>query len=300
MFDAEQRVFERLSVFPGGCDLPTAETICADDTLVADDIADLLQALVDKSLVVAQRCGDTLRFTQLQTLSQYGQNKLTTRGEAPRVRDAMAAHFARLCAGGKAAFTGATQRTWLLAIDQEHDNLCAALEWAIANHDSETALVIVGGSSWTHWLAGTATEGMRQLEDAFACGGAASDQTRAVALTGRGMLRFIAGDIAAADEDLGEAHAIFLREHDTEGLRFTLSFYAETARLSGRVDVARRRRREARDLDLGAPDDPLVIGARAYSSAILAISMAISSWQNGSTASQPKASARVTAPSCAR
>ncbi len=270
LFDAEQRVFERLSVFPGGCDLPTAETICADDTVVVDDIADLLQNLVDKSLVVAQRCGDTVRFTQLQTLSQYGQKKLASRGEAPRVRDAMAAHFARLCAGGKAAFTGPTQRTWLLAIDREQDNLRAALEWAIANHDAETALMIAGGSSWAHWLAGTPTEGLRQLDDAFACDGAASDETRAVALTGRGMLRFIAGDIAAADEDLGVAREIFIHEHDIEGLRFALSFYAETARLAGRVDEARSRRRETLDLNIGAADDPFVIGARAYSSAILA------------------------------
>ena len=53
LFDDEQRVFERLSVFPGGCDLATAEAVCADDEIAAADLADHLHALVDKSLVVA-------------------------------------------------------------------------------------------------------------------------------------------------------------------------------------------------------------------------------------------------------
>jgi predicted ATPase/DNA-binding SARP family transcriptional activator len=271
LFDAEQRLFERLSVFPGGCDLATAEAICADDAVPALDIADLVQALVDKSLVVAHRNGDDVRFTQLQTLSQYGQEKLTARGDAKRMRDAMAAKFAQLCADGKAAFTGPSQRTWLLRIGQEQDNLRAALEWAIANNDAETALLIAGGSSWVHWLAGTNVEGARWIDDAFACDGAVSDQTRALALTGRGLLRFIAGDIASADADLSEARELFLLHDDIDGLGFTLSFFTETARMSGRVDDARARRLETLDLYIGKPDDPFVAAARVYSHAILAM-----------------------------
>jgi predicted ATPase/DNA-binding SARP family transcriptional activator len=271
LFDAEQRVFERLSVLPGGCDLATAEAICADETLVADDVDDLIQALVDKSLVVVQRSGDTVRFTQLQTLSQYGQEKLTARGDIRRMRDAMAAHFRRLCEQSKAAFTGSTQRAWLRAVVPEHDNLRAALEWAIANDDAETALVIAGGASWSHWLAGTGAEGVRWLGEAFACGGAATDETRALAWTGRGLLQFVAGAISAADEDLGNALAIFRRHDDRAGLAMALSFYAEIARLAGRVDEARVRRRQALEVYLDAPDDEFVVAARAYSEAILAM-----------------------------
>ena len=85
LFDDEQRVFERLSVFPGGCDLATAEAVCADETIAAADLADHLHALVDKSLVVAVPKGDGVRFTQLQTLAEYGKEKLTERGDAVRV-----------------------------------------------------------------------------------------------------------------------------------------------------------------------------------------------------------------------
>jgi len=98
LFDDEQRIFERLSVFPGGCDLATAEAVCVDESLGASELADIVQALVDKSLVIALPTGDDVRFVQLQTLAQYGREKLAERGDAERVRDAMAAHFARLCA----------------------------------------------------------------------------------------------------------------------------------------------------------------------------------------------------------
>ena len=113
LFDDEQRVFERLSVFPGGCDLATAEAVCADETLDADDLADLIHALVEKSLVIAVPRGDALRFTQLQTLCQYGRERLTERGDAVRIRDAMAKHYAELCAQSAAAYTGDRQRAWL-------------------------------------------------------------------------------------------------------------------------------------------------------------------------------------------
>src|SRR5262249_22774296 len=135
----------------------------------------------------------------------------------------------------------------------EHDNLRAALEWAVANGDAETAQVIAGGASWSHWLTGTATEGVRWLADAFACAGAVTDQTRAVALTGRGLLRSIAGALSAADEDLSEALEIFRRDDDRAGLVFALSFYAETARLAGDVDTARTRRRQTLDVYRDAP-----------------------------------------------
>jgi predicted ATPase/DNA-binding SARP family transcriptional activator len=271
LFDAEQRVFERLSVFPGGCDLATAETICADDTLSAEDIADIVQALVEKSLVVAHRKDDTVRYTQLQTLSHYGRGKLNERGETKRVRDAMAAHFARLCRESTLAFSGPTQRDWLRVVALEHDNLRSALEWSLAQDDAETAHVIAGGASWSHWLTGTASEGARWLDDAFTCTGPVTDTTRALALAGRGLLRSIAGAFEAADADLCEALELFRRHDDLPGVTFCLSFYTEIARLTGRLDEAGARRMQALELYRSLPDDDYVRAVREHSMAVLAM-----------------------------
>ena len=269
LFADEQRVLERLSVFPGGFDLATAEAVCSDDTIDAVDIADHVHALVEKSLVHVVRRGDDVRFAQLQTLWQYGREKLAERGDAAAVRTAMAAHYARLCAQGASAFTGVHQRAWLRAVDLEHDNLRAALDWAVDTGDAETALTIAGGAAWTHWLAGTMVEGKRWLDAAFACDGDVSEGTRALALTGRGLLDFLTGSSDRADADLEEALAIAERLDDVAVRSLAHSFYAEIAAVRGDVDEARRRRLDV--LTFYSDDDPFDVAARSYSLGKLAV-----------------------------
>lgn len=271
LFDDEQRIFERLSVFPGGCDLDTAERVCADDTIAADDVADHLHALVEKSLVLAVPVDGELRFTQLQTLAQYGFERLTERGDAVRIRDAMAAHFSRLCSQSAAAFTGDQQRRWLTAMDRDHDNLRAALDWAVANDDAETALMIAGGAAWPHWLTGMVVEGRRWIADAFACRGPVDERTRALALTGRGLLDFLAGETEHCDDDLATALEIFERHHDRVSMALAHSFYAEQPVVLGRLAEARRRRLAVLDFYGASPDGAFEVAARSYSLAKLAI-----------------------------
>ena len=273
LFDEEQLAFERLSVFPGGCDLATAEAVCADATLDASDLEDLIHALVEKSLVIAVPTGDTPRFTLLQTLAQYGRERLSERGDALRIRRAMAKHYAGLCSESAAAYTGDRQRAWLTAIDQEHDNLRAALDWAVDVGDAETALTIAGGTAWPHWLLGGVVEGKRWLDDAFACEAETEvdERTRALALTGRGLIDFLIGVNQDDDADLEAALEIFERHGDVEGRALAHSFYTEQAAVRGDLEEARRRRREALDFYGESPEDPFAAAARAHSQAKLAI-----------------------------
>jgi predicted ATPase/DNA-binding SARP family transcriptional activator len=271
LFAAEQRVFERLAVLPGGCDLATAEAVCAGGEIAVADVADHLRALVDKSLVIAAPVAGGVRYSLLQTLAQYGQERLTERGDAVAIRDSMARHFAQLCARSAAAYTGDGQRAWLRAIDAEHDNRRGALVWATANDDAETALVIAGGAAWPHWLTGMVVEGLRWLEDAFACRGNVDERTRALGLTGRGLLAFLAGAVERSDDDLATALEIFERHGDRAAMTLAHSFYAEQAAVRGDLDEARRRRRAVFDFYGEAPDDPFAAVARVYSWAKLAI-----------------------------
>jgi predicted ATPase/DNA-binding SARP family transcriptional activator len=271
LFEDEQRLFERLAMFLGGCDLATAEAVCAGDDLVADDVADLVQALVDKSLVLAVPVRGSVRFAQLQTLAQYGREKLAERGEAGTFRDAMAAHFAALCARSAEAYTGEGQRAWLTAIEREQDNLRASLEWAVANDDAETALAIAGGTAWPHWLAATIPEGRRWLDEAFACGGKVSDPTRALGLTGRALLDFLSGAADRADADLETALAIFRHRDDVPSMALARSFYAEIAAARGDVDEARRRRLASLDFYDDQAETAFTAAARSFSLGKLAV-----------------------------
>ena len=71
LFDHERAVFERLSVFNGGCTLEAAEAVCADDRIAADDVGDIIARLIDKSLLVREASG---RYRLLLTLASTGVN----------------------------------------------------------------------------------------------------------------------------------------------------------------------------------------------------------------------------------
>jgi tetratricopeptide (TPR) repeat protein len=114
-------------------------------------------------------------------------------------------------------------------------------------------------------------EGRRWLDDAFACGGDADERTRALALTGRGLLDFLAGAPEHSDEDLATALEIFERHHDVDSMALAHSFYAEQAAVRGDLDEARRRRRIVLDFYGESPDEPFAVAARTYSLAKLAI-----------------------------
>ena len=270
LFEDEQRVFERLSVFPGGCDLATAAAVCADDDLPAAEFDDIVPALVEKSLVIPASGAGEPRITQLQTLAQYGREKLAQRGDAVRIRDAMAAHFAELCARSISAFAGEEQRSWLIAIDRERENLRAALDWAVDRDDAETALIIAGGCSWPHWLGGTVSEGRQWLDRAFALDGPVSEHTDALARTGRALLTFQGGVRDGVDDDLEVALATFTRLDDRRAMGWTYSFWAEVALARGDLEEARQRRLEVLAFQENHPDDDFRPVGCAYSKAKLA------------------------------
>ena len=89
----ERALFDRLAVFAGGFDLDGAEAVCADDTIDPLDVGDLLAALVDKSMVVADRHGPHTRYRLLETLRQYGEERLAEDGELAPLRDRHLDHY---------------------------------------------------------------------------------------------------------------------------------------------------------------------------------------------------------------
>jgi predicted ATPase/class 3 adenylate cyclase len=151
--DAERILFRRLSVFAGGFDLEAAEKACRDDALAGDDILDLLSALVDKSLVVADVEEDgSVRHRLHETLRQYAQEKLIVAVEEDEARDRHLAYFGDL---SERAYTNAGRAdptpAWLDRLEREHDNYRAALAWARDHHSSEF-VQLIGALSSLWWL----------------------------------------------------------------------------------------------------------------------------------------------------
>jgi predicted ATPase/DNA-binding SARP family transcriptional activator len=271
LFDDQRRVFERLSVFPAGCTLDAAVTVCADDVVAPDEVEELLEALVDKSLVTVVRTGHDVRYVQLQTLLHYGREKLAEHGDAPLARDRMAAYCAELCDRSLDAFRGSDQRAWLAAVSAENDNLRAALDWAIATDDADVALRIAGGVFWPLWLWGRVTEAKRWLDDAFACRGLAATRTSAVASLGRAWIDYLAGYPEAVDDAFDAATAAFREAGDSQGLGLALGFRAELALARARLPEAASHRAEGNRVLESTLPDPFSRGSIEYGRSMLAL-----------------------------
>ncbi|MFI7599149.1 BTAD domain-containing putative transcriptional regulator [Actinoplanes sp. NPDC049681] len=159
----EQILLRRLAVFAGSFSLPSAEQVCADKLLPRPEILDCLGRIADKSLVQIERAGDRSRYRLLETIRQLARERLTEAGEADAFDAAHCRHFVELAIDNDPdrASGIVVERPQLLDID--HDNLRAALGWAV-RHDPGQALLL-GVSLWRYWLArGHFVEGSGWLE----------------------------------------------------------------------------------------------------------------------------------------
>jgi predicted ATPase/class 3 adenylate cyclase len=157
LLSEQERLFLRwLSVFAGGWTLEAAEEVCSGlegEPIQSYEVLDLLSQLVNKSLVVvieASQSGET-RYQMLETIRQYARDRLLEAGGTELLRPRHLAYFVKLTAGAGPELYRSNQAFWLNRLDEELDNLRAALEWALAT-DSESGLRMVAGPVYRFWL----------------------------------------------------------------------------------------------------------------------------------------------------
>jgi predicted ATPase len=145
--DGEKQLLERCSVFAGGFDLESACAVMGSD----DDFAalDLLDALVRKSLLVADRSSGRTRFSMLETIRQFAEEQLVARGEASEIRAAHSRYFAAREADILALWDSPRQRAAFDWVTIELANLRAAFRWAADQGDLDVAATI---ASYVGWL----------------------------------------------------------------------------------------------------------------------------------------------------
>ena len=125
----ERDVLRRLSVFAGGFELEAAEAICAAGSVDAFEILDLISSLVSKSLVIAERTPESVRYRMLETIRQYAAQELLQscgEDEVVAARDRHAGYFMRVAEEAAPALAGPGQCHWLARLDSEWKNLCTA------------------------------------------------------------------------------------------------------------------------------------------------------------------------------
>jgi non-specific serine/threonine protein kinase len=133
----ERHVFARLSVFADGFTLEAAGTVAAGKGVDTLDVVDTLSRLVAKSMVLADELGATVRYRLLETLREYGADRLEDLDDTERTRRRHADHLAAFAQEASLQILGPNDSTWTRRVEAEHENVHAALSWA-RDHDVAT------------------------------------------------------------------------------------------------------------------------------------------------------------------
>lgn len=169
---AEQLLWARLSVFPGGFDVEAAEEVCGFGEIERAEVFDLVDRLVAKSLVVAERAADAhasgggrVRYRQLMTFREYGAELLEAAGESVELRRRQRDHSLARAAEMVASWCGPDQSLRLAAARRDHANFLSALEWSASTAGEEIGGMRLAALLRYHWIAGgNLSDGRRWLD----------------------------------------------------------------------------------------------------------------------------------------
>jgi hypothetical protein len=142
--DAERTVFARLAVFPGSFDTRAARAVVADETIDEWAVLDALDGLVRKSMLALDDQPDaSVRYQLLETMRQYGRERLEEMGESDTVRRRHAEHFVVRCEEMGLGLMGPDELAWRAQLQLEVDNIRAVGAWALDVRDVRTVLRII-------------------------------------------------------------------------------------------------------------------------------------------------------------
>jgi predicted ATPase/class 3 adenylate cyclase len=222
--EEEQRLFRRLSVFVGGCSMQAAEAVCGGSVDVMDDIASLIDKSLLRSIEPTGNDEAEPRLLVLGTIREYGLELLETSGEAAQVRDKHADYFVLLAEEAVPALDGPLLTTWLGRLEQEHDNLRAALHWLLEAEHVEKVLRLCSALERFWVVRGYRHEGLAFLDRALGMSaGAAPSSVRARALLAAARLTFMQSDYDRGTQLAQESLALFRGLGDKRGIALVLN-----------------------------------------------------------------------------
>ena len=264
---AERALFRRLAVFAGTFALEAAEQVTAGEGVEQRQVADLLGRLVDKSLVVTEEEADGYRYRLLEPVRQFARERLVEAGEMASVAARHLAFYLELARAADPEGAAAGPIVGLDRLEADHDNLRAALGWAL-RHEPEQALALAV-HMWPMWMAGSHfQEGSRWLEAALAAAPAPT-ALRAQALRAACGLRFRLGRTDGLSELGAERVAIFRALGDRGAVAHALDEAGVYEYMAGRYDRAERLYAQSRAL-AEELDDGKVLAAVRHSEGVLA------------------------------
>ena len=234
----EQRLFRRLAVFVGGCDLEALEAVCNVEKDL--NVLEILESLVGKSLATQTEAHGEPRFAMLETIREYARDKLIAVGDEERVRARHRDYFLALAEEAEPKLMGAEQAEWLQRLEHEYENLRASLDWCLLEAASGGGLRLCGALQRFWWTRGHLSEGRQWCVRILGKAGAEErTQARAEALNAAGILTYYQGDYTAARSLHEESLAIWRELGDRRGMARSLNGLGNVALDKGDYSTAR-------------------------------------------------------------
>jgi len=245
-----RRLLAICAVFRGGFDLESLESLSATAG-IADNLLDTVQELVDQSLLRGEG-GSVPRFAMLETIREYAAERLAELPDAAPLRDAHASVFLALCKEAITHLAGLDVKVWLDRLDQDRDNLRAALDW-LQERDPALALTLAVPAFHLWESRGYFTEGRDRLQVLLRMVPAPTP-TRVRALNAAANLAIDQGDLEDAARLLQESLELSRRLNDPSGQATALIWSARIKLFDGRAAEARPEIEQATELLSGRSD----------------------------------------------
>jgi tetratricopeptide (TPR) repeat protein len=248
----ERALLRRLSVFAGGWTLEAAESVCSEvagqGVILSDAVMDVLDGLVNKSLVLVNRGAPEIRYHMLETIRQYARERLLESNEEVPVRVRHLDYFLDLAQSGEVDVIGREDPAYFKALETEIDNLRAALDWSLTGHkDPEDALRLAGALRIL-WSISYQTEGARWLTAALENNGQASAALRAKALNGVALVASFQGNYSQIKTVCKQSVAIAQEANDKHETAYALELLGFANVLEGDLEEGILLLQQARQL----------------------------------------------------
>ncbi|MEV0387969.1 LuxR C-terminal-related transcriptional regulator [Nonomuraea sp. NPDC050643] len=252
--EEERLLWGRVSVFAGGLDLEAAEEVCSGGGIARRDVIDLVIGLVDKCVLIREEQQETVRYRMLETLREYGAERLEACGERPALRDRHRGYYRDLAGQARAEVFGPGQVAWFRRLQAEHANLRMALESCFATPGGAADGLSMATDLLYHWITSYYLgEGRAWLERGLAAD-PEPGAVRARALWSAAWLAIIQADIPGATGLLGEARRLGLRLGDPAVIGYAELFDGMVAMWDGRAEEAVGHYRRALECHRGTRD----------------------------------------------
>ena len=230
--ESEQALFARLAVFAGGCSLSAAEAVCG-----GSDVLGGLATLVDGNVLRQEEQPEgEPRFSMLETIRAYGQERLEARGDADVFRGKHAEHFIEVAE--RAAADWRSGDVDLLTIERDYDNFRGALTVLHAGDDRESFVRMVHGLMVVWALRGHLREGARWFDEAVRLAAELTPLMQARAWLGAALFAARRQDAERADEFAHHALAAYREAGDLDGQAWSIRELGIAAALHGDLDAA--------------------------------------------------------------